>query len=128
MKKFEISGLEVWVGNHPKLGMLIFDGARQSGLPENQVRLFKVEKNESSTFLKEMVKLQIQELSDNEHEQAETAAKAYSNLILNRRVTHCFACKSSLDSVDFSLCPKCRWIRCSCGACGCKFSVSGAEA
>lgn len=39
-----------------------------------------------------------------------------------RRITHCYACKRGLDnSVDIE-CVACRWILCTCGACGCGYS------
>ena len=37
------------------------------------------------------------------------------------RLTHCYACKDSLDSEINSLCAACRWIICECGACGCGY-------
>jgi|GEM_PF-3338561 len=37
-----------------------------------------------------------------------------------RRVTHCWACKKTLDnSIDVE-CVSCNWILCQCGACGCR--------
>lgn len=42
---------------------------------------------------------------------------------LNRRVTHCYKCQQSLDSLYMEICPKCGWIICPhCGACGCGYS------
>lgn len=39
-----------------------------------------------------------------------------------RRVTHCWFCKSELDnSIDIE-CRSCGWIICGCGACGCNYS------
>ena len=37
------------------------------------------------------------------------------------RLTHCYACKDSLDSEINSLCAACKWIICGCGACGCGY-------
>jgi len=37
------------------------------------------------------------------------------------RCTHCFSCKTTLNSRDFDVCPDCGWIVCDCGACGCRF-------
>ncbi len=38
------------------------------------------------------------------------------------RVTHCYACKRSLDNTIDVECVACGWILCSCGACGCGYS------
>ncbi len=36
-----------------------------------------------------------------------------------RRETHCWRCKSHLDSNDDLACVVCGWLLCECGACGC---------
>lgn len=38
------------------------------------------------------------------------------------RAVWCFECKSDLNSFDHKQCPKCRWLICICGACGCRFN------
>lgn len=35
------------------------------------------------------------------------------------RLVHCFACGASLSTDTEGKCGKCRWITCTCGACGC---------
>jgi hypothetical protein len=40
----------------------------------------------------------------------------------NRRITHCYSCKSHLDNAIDTACNTCQWIVCSCGACGCGYS------
>jgi hypothetical protein len=37
------------------------------------------------------------------------------------RVTHCWSCKSQLNSVTDLECAVCGWILCECGACGCPY-------
>jgi hypothetical protein len=38
------------------------------------------------------------------------------------RVTHCYACKTGLDSRQHTNCASCGWIICpACGACGCGY-------
>jgi hypothetical protein len=34
--------------------------------------------------------------------------------------THCYRCKEELSADTNERCPKCRWLRCYCGACGCR--------
>jgi hypothetical protein len=56
----------------------------------------------------------------------EAAGKAYLGVRdarspRNRRITHCYSCKQSLDnSIDVE-CVACNWILCLCGACGCGY-------
>ena len=40
------------------------------------------------------------------------------------RETRCHGCKGYLSSYDNYSCNKCKWILCSCGACGCGFDHS----
>ena len=44
------------------------------------------------------------------------------------RHTHCYSCKSNLDSEPFKECCACGWIICSCGACGCGYTRDGIDA
>src|SRR6185437_3841758 len=39
------------------------------------------------------------------------------------RTTHCYACKTPLDSWVDTECVSCSWIICSCGACGCGYGT-----
>ncbi len=39
-----------------------------------------------------------------------------------RRETHCWSCKSHLDSKDDLACVVYRWLLCECGACGCGYN------
>lgn len=38
-----------------------------------------------------------------------------------RRVTHCYRCKTNLDNATDVECIACGWIICMCGACGCGY-------
>jgi len=40
-----------------------------------------------------------------------------------QRTTHCYRCKSKLESVINYDCTECGWLICSCGACGCGFNL-----
>jgi hypothetical protein len=49
-------------------------------------------------------------------------AGAVSRRVRRFRITHCYACKTHLDSQQHSLCFRCGWIVCpTCGACGCGY-------
>lgn len=39
------------------------------------------------------------------------------------RFTHCWSCKTSIDSVRYLICRTCKWIICPCSACGCNYSL-----
>lgn len=39
----------------------------------------------------------------------------------SRRLTHCYSCKVSLDSAHDLQCTRCKWMICTCGACGCGY-------
>ena len=44
-------------------------------------------------------------------------------LVRNRRVNHCWNCRSHLDNYEDFECLGCGWILCGCGACGCPLVV-----
>lgn len=41
------------------------------------------------------------------------------------RITHCYSCKTDLNSELYKECRACGWIICSCGACGCGYGLKG---
>lgn len=61
----------------------------------------------------------------------ERLGKKYVGVSENRkrshRVTHCYACKASLDSDLHIECQSCSWLICYCGACGCGYNSIGQE-
>ncbi len=116
MRKILSSVGELWVGYHQKLGPVIYNKRSQRGLPDTQVRLYKVNECATGTFLKELVRDKLISPDDALWDKIQPAISAYIAAI---RITHCYKCKQDLDSVEFSLCNKCGWILCSCGACGC---------
>ncbi len=121
MKKFTRNGKEYWGGTNRKLGLLIYDPSTQKDVASDKVRLFKVNDKKAGTFKKDIVKLKITECTIEELIALKSAINEYSELKKTQRVTHCYQCKSHLDSVDFSICNICNWIKCSCGACGCGY-------
>lgn len=121
MKKIDHSQRAVWVGMHPKLGALVYDELCQQRLRSGQVRLFKLEERAASTFLKDIVRTQLVEPTRADWERIEPQVDRYLLMVLKPRSTHCYRCKLPLDSVDFTQCPECQWLRCECGACGCEY-------
>jgi len=120
MKRFAQGGSEVWVGVLPKLGVVVYDPQSQVGVPANRVRLYVRDQERMATFAKDIARDRLTETADDEAD-VELAEAAEFYLSLRRRYTHCFGCKRSLNSLDFSVCGRCRWIKCGCGACGCNF-------
>lgn len=42
-------------------------------------------------------------------------------LLSRQRRSHCYACRTHLDSEIELQCSACKWMLCSCGACGCQY-------
>ena len=47
-----------------------------------------------------------------------------NKITTQKRVTYCWNCKEGLSSYKDYSCKKCRWLLCTCGACGCAYSRS----
>ena len=122
MRKLIHESRELWVGVHQKLGTVIYDPSVQQGLPSSEVRLFKVSDRSAGTFSKALLKERLLPVDSGAVEAASQAIADYARMMKDRRVTHCFQCRAHLDSVDFSVCPNCHWIKCQCGACGCNYA------
>ena len=135
MRKLEIDSKTYWAGMHQVIGVVVFDQDVQNSVGEERVRLWVDSEKRMATFLNNLVKPLIPpnlETSDDElghavdsyldHRAAlEQAMRAYAQMKAEARSTHCYNCKSDLNSVDFSLCTTCKWIRCTCSACGCGY-------
>jgi hypothetical protein len=111
MKKIENAVRNMWVGVHPKLGPLIYDEGAQLNLGENEIRLWKIKEQRSAVFVKSIVRNKLENPDEKTAAFVQLGVAIYVSIMGKRRVTHCFACKRHLDSVDFGLCEKCRWIR-----------------
>ena len=122
MRKVNSEIGQIYVGFIPPLGAVIFDPNSQRGLGDDQVRLFKCVSEQSGTFVKKIVRDKLVALDEAVWQSIQPVIAAYVAAMRSRRVAHCYRCKEHLDSVDFSLCGTCRWIRCSCGCCGCGYS------
>lgn len=127
MKRLEHAQRPVWVGVHPTLGALLYDEQCQRGLPSSEVRLFKLQERQTSTFLKDLVRRSIAAPAQQEWERLEPQVDRYLLMVLKQRSTHCYRCKRGLDSVNFDQCAECQWLRCECGACGCGYVKRGDE-
>jgi hypothetical protein len=120
MKQFAQGGVEVWIDTLPKLGVVIYDPRSQEDLPANRVRLYISDQERMGTFARAIVAERLTASNlDAGDEQLAQAAEDY--LSLRRRYARCYSCKKSINSVEFAVCRKCRWIKCACGACGCGF-------
>ncbi len=123
MRKLPFNDKNYWIGNHRKLGLLIYDPEVQGGLDKDKVRLFKVNQQEIRPFIKDIIREKEQWASDEEEHllSMEQAVAKYAQVRARLRETHCYDCKQDLNSSDFSICEQCMWIRCPCGACGCGY-------
>lgn len=125
----ERNGKEYQVSKHKEWGTIVYDSNTQRGVNlDLQARLFIFESKQRITrnyrdIYQGIVPviIDIPGLLTEELTNFVLAVNFYHNLLLKQRVTHCYRCKSELDSLDFDICKRCGWIRCTCGACGCQY-------
>ena len=122
MKRISESKRKIWIGSHADIGLFIYDEETQSGLNDKKIRIFKLEQWAASTFLKQTFKSGISDFSISIDAVVLEQINEYEKMWENTRVTHCYACKRHLSSMDFSICKKCGWIKCKCDACGCGYT------
>jgi len=126
MTLFKIGKTKYWVGIHKTIGCLIYDESIQSGLSKKEVRLFKCATRELSNFKKAIVKEKLLTISGQKKGELRRALDSYLQFKTNKnksqRNTHCFSCKRVISSSNkFRICKKCKWMVCTCGACGCDY-------
>ena len=121
MKKYLIGNRDVWVSKHKKLGYVIYDEKIQLDVSSDFVRIYLLDEERAATFVKHLVRGNLLKIREDEEVILRSKIETYEAKISNKRVTHCYQCKKNLDSVNFSICEKCGWIRCQCGACGCGY-------
>ena len=121
MKKYLIGDRDVWVSKHQELGYLIYDEKIQLDVSSDCIRVYLLDEERAATFFKHLVRDKLFKINSDEEGTLRSKIERYEAKILNRRQTHCHKCKKNLDSVNFSICKKCSWIRCQCGACGCNY-------
>jgi hypothetical protein len=121
MKRFVRGATEVWVGIHPKMGVLIYDPRAQVAVAQNKVRLFVWSEQRMATFLKSIVRNPLASENTEATDVGPLKDSAEFYFGLQGRFTHCYKCKRDLNSIDFEVCKVCRWIKCECAACGCGY-------
>ena len=115
-------GVRYWIGHHRESGLLIFDPHAQREVETGKVRLFSVTDHESRLFMLDMARTRSLWSSPDSHvEEMRKAVAEYGRARERQRETHCYWCRRDINSVDFSLCRQCGWIRCACGHCGCRY-------
>ena len=111
-----------WIGHHRKLGLLIFDPRAQLEVDSGRVRLFSVADHGSRLFMADLARTRSLWSSPDSHvDEMRRAVVEYGRARERQRETHCYWCRRDINSVDFSLCRRCGWIRCACGHCGCRY-------
>lgn len=115
-------GVRYWIGHHREMGLLIFDPNAQREVETGKVRLFNVANHQSRLFMLDMARTRSLWSSPADHlEEMRRAVVEYGRARERQRETHCYWCRRDINSVDFSLCMRCGWIRCACGHCGCRY-------
>lgn len=125
MKRFAHGEFELWIGVHPKMGILIYDPRAQVAIAEDKVRLYVWSEQRMATFLKSIVRDRLAQADSESHDVGPLQESAEFYFGLRGRFTHCYRCSRDLNSIDFGLCRVCRWIKCECGACGCGYHSLG---
>jgi tetratricopeptide (TPR) repeat protein len=134
MEAVSVEGSMYRVGHHREQGIFVYDPRSQGGVEISNIRLFVVkEKSMKTLALNAGLFVPVADSSSRiesvektfREEELEAVARGYSMLRTNARFTHCYSCKKDLNSMDFSLCKVCGWIRCFCGACGCEYHSRG---
>ena len=121
----------IWVGKFLSTEeFVVYDPAQQRTDQQNYVYLFDVAqikiiryertaahnlfvRAESSKATEFIIKIYHQW-------QARTSGRRKMRIAPSRS-THCWRCGADLKSAWDQSCPKCKWLRCECGACGCNF-------
>ena len=121
MRERVIGERTYWTGSHKQQGIVLYDPGTQEGVPGIQVRLFV-----AKTKRMELFTLKAGDILEGPHTQAQETGdmevlRFYHDLRARARSTHCYRCKKALNSVDFSVCSRCGWIKCICDACGCGY-------
>jgi tetratricopeptide (TPR) repeat protein len=134
MEVVSVEGSTYRIGHHREQGLFVYDPRSQGDVAVSSIRLFVVEEKSMKTLtLDARLFVSVADSSSGAEtierpfgaKELEAAAGAYSMLRTNARFAHCYNCKKDLNSMDFSLCKACGWIRCSCGACGCEYHSRG---
>ena len=121
LKKYPIGDREVWVSKHQKLGYLIYDEKIQVDVSSDCIRVYLLDEDRAATFFKNLVRNKLLKIREDEEATLRSKIERYEAKVISKRKTRCYKCKKSLDSVNFSICKKCGWIRCQCGKCGCGY-------
>ena len=123
MKKIAFPNREIWFGYHSEVGGFIYDKSAQIGLPSKKVRLFILKEQKTNLFIADILKDNLIKFDNTIFEKNKILINAFikelTNRVITKRITHCWGCKRNLDSVNYEICSKCKWIKCGCNACGC---------
>jgi hypothetical protein len=130
VRKFHLSGKEICLGRHPKVGFFIYDKAQQTGVPGELVRIFVVAKGELSIFLKDIIYGDSSAVDRVPDTDIAPIIWTYFEYVWNRgrRKTldtaktnnaKCIRCQAHVTRMGVLECKTCGWIRVECGACAC---------
>jgi hypothetical protein len=125
MKQIIFPNREIWFGVHPEVGAFMYDKSSQVGLSEKKIKLFKLEEQKTSIFIKDILKSNLIKIDNDTLDKYKVLIDAFikelTNRVVTKRITHCWQCKEDLDSMNFEICSKCKGIRCECNACFCNW-------
>ena len=64
MKNIGNKNRNIWLGYHKELGGIIYDEQFQQGVKKDRVRIFLLKDNRTSTFVKEILKENLNKIND----------------------------------------------------------------
>ena len=132
MRRYTHHGKTIWLGYHPTHGYVIYDPEMQFGEDHN-LTLYKVAIDDFGTFYKPVMREILLPLPAGQSTEqwaiveryigepstpVTVATESRTPAPLVRRV-RCFKCHEDLESTTHARCPRCGWLVCGCGACGC---------
>lgn len=123
MEKITFGEHELSIGVHPALGLVVYDEKAQGRIDSGQgagwVRLFKLNEFATGKFIGSEVHALLTSPTPQQINESLEPIKRY--LSARERTTGCYKCAKVINTIDFSICIKCNWVRCTCGACGCGY-------
>lgn len=129
MRKIAIDGHTLWLGEHPQLGLVIYDRSiATEGIGETWVRLYKAQEAATGVFIRGVIRGELSSPSAKRMIDEKASISRYIAAKMkteetrrDKRNAHCYSCTDEINTLDFAICLTCGWIKCHCGACGCGY-------
>jgi hypothetical protein len=128
VRKFHLSGKEICLGRHPKVGFFVYDKTQQNGIVGDVVRVFIIARKAMAIFPKDIIEIGATKIIDTDKLeialtiwdyfdffQTKSRTKAENNIIIKNNI--CMRCQAPVSKSGILQCAKCGWVKVECGAC-----------